>query len=198
MRRSDIRSPPPPHFVVLRLAVPARAPVFARLGPTPAGRLELARAFGADVTIDIAEARTPEERTRAVLAETPGGIGADVVYGAVGLAPAWIEGISYLRDAEGRFVEVGLASDTGAVPFTPCTQLVAKNATFIGALGMAEEDSLAAVRVIESKRLPLEHVVSHQLPLERVADAITALNGDYRLDGRTAVKIAIAPNGSVP
>ena len=35
-------------------------------------------------------------------------------------------------------------------------------------------------------------------PLERVADAITALNGDYRLDGRTAVKIAIAPNGSVP
>jgi hypothetical protein len=63
---------------------------------------------------------------------------------------------------------------------------------------MAEEDSLAAVRVIESKRLPLEHVVSHQLPLERVADAITALNGDYRLDGRTAIKIAIAPNGSVP
>jgi hypothetical protein len=54
------------------------------------------------------------------------------------------------------------------------------------------------VRVIESQRLPLEQVVSHQLPLARVADAMTALNGDYRLDGRTAVKIAIAPNGSVP
>ena len=58
--------------------------------------------------------------------------------------------------------------------------------------------TIAAVRVIESQRLPLEHVVSHQLPLERVADAITALNGDYRLDGRTAIKIAIAPNGTVP
>jgi hypothetical protein len=41
-------------------------------------------------------------------------------------------------------------------------------------------------------------MVSHQLPLERVADAITALNGDYRLDGRTTVKVAIAPNGAVP
>jgi L-iditol 2-dehydrogenase len=93
---------------------------------------------------------------------------------------------------------VGLAGDDGQIPFNPATQLVAKNATFIGALGMAEEDSLAAVRVIESQRLPLEHVVSHQLPLARVADAITALNGDYRLDGRTAVKVAIAPTGSVP
>jgi len=158
----------------------------------------LAQAFGADITFNIDELRTPEERIRAVLAETPGGLGADVVYGCVGKAAAWTEGVQYLRDGDGRFLEVGLAGDDGQIPFNPATQLVAKNATFIGALGMAEEDSLAAVRVIESQRLPLEHVVSHQLPLERVADAITALNGDYRLDGRTAVKIAIAPNGSVP
>ena len=63
---------------------------------------------------------------------------------------------------------------------------------------MSEEDSIAAVRVLESKLLPLEQVISHQLPLERVADAMTALNGDYRLDGRTAIKLAIAPNGMVP
>ena len=164
----------------------------------PGERLELAQAFGADVTFNIDELRAPEERIRAVLAETPGGLGADVVYGCVGKAAAWTEGVQYLRDGDGRFLEVGLAGDDGQIPFNPATQLVAKNATFIGALGMAEEDSLAAVRVIESQRLPLEHVVSHQLPLERVADAITALNGDYRLDGRTAIKIAIAPNGSVP
>jgi hypothetical protein len=40
-------------------------------------------------------------------------------------------------------------------------------------------------------------MVTHQMPLARVGDAITALNGDYRLDGRAAVKIAIAPNGPV-
>ena len=53
------------------------------------------------------------------------------------------------------------------------------------------------MRVIESKRLPLEQVVSHQLPLERMADAISALHGDYRLDGSTAIQIALAPNGPV-
>ena len=164
----------------------------------PPERLDLARAFGADVTIDIAELTTPEERTRAVLAETPGGIGADVVFGCVGLASAWPEGISYLRDGEGRFLEVGLASDAGEVAFNPCTQLVAKNATLIGALGMLDSDALAAVRVMERGLLPLERVVSHQLPLERVGDAIAALNGDYRVDGRAAIKIAIAPNGPVP
>jgi threonine dehydrogenase-like Zn-dependent dehydrogenase len=164
----------------------------------PADRLELAQAFGADVAINIDAVRTPEERLRAVLAETPGGLGADVVYGCVGKTAAWSEGLHYLRDGDGRFLEVGLAGDDGPVPFNPATQLVAKNATFIGALGMADEDSLTAIRVIEGQRLPLEAVVSHQLPLERVADAITALNGDYRLDGRTAIKIAIAPNGVVP
>ena len=164
----------------------------------PPERLELARAFGADVTIDIGVVRAPEERTRAVLAETPGGIGADVVFGCVGQARAWPEGISYVRDGEGRFLEVGLASDDGEVPFNPCTQLVSKNATFIGALGALEQDSVAAVRVMERGLLPLERMVSHQLPLERVGDAVAALNSDYRVDGRPAIKIAIAPNGPVP
>ena len=164
----------------------------------PAERLELARAFGADVCIDLAEARTPEERTRAVLAETLGGIGADVVFGAVGLAPAWTEGISYLRDGEGRFLEVGLASDTGEVRFNPATQLVQKNATFIGTLGIgSDQDSVAAARIMESRRLPLERVVSHQLPLDRVGAAMTALNSDYRVDGQAALKVSIAPNGTV-
>lgn len=164
----------------------------------PAERLEVARAFGADVTIDIDEVRAPEERARAVLAETPGGIGADVVYGCVGLAPAWIEGISYVRDGEGRFMEVGLASDTGEVSFNPCTQLVAKNATFIGSLGLESyHDAVVAARVMEHGALPLDRLVSHQLPLERVGDAIAALNSDYRVDGRTALKVSIAPNGPV-
>jgi threonine dehydrogenase-like Zn-dependent dehydrogenase len=164
----------------------------------PAERLELAQAFGADVVINIDEVRASEERVRLVLDETPGGLGADVVYGCVGKTAAWAEGLNYLRDGDGRFLEVGLAGDDGQVSFNPAQQLVAKNATFIGALGMADEDSLTAIRVIESQRLPLEQVVSHQLPLARVAEAMAALNSDYRLDGRTAVKIALAPNGAVP
>lgn len=163
----------------------------------PADRLELAQAFGADVVINIDDVRTPEARLQAVLDETPGRLGADVVYGCVGKAAAWSEGIGFLRHGDGRFLEVGLAGDDGEVPFNPATQLVLKNASFIGALGMSDEDSLAAVRVLEAKQLPLEEMVSHQLPLDRVTDAIDALNGDYRLDGRTVFKIAVAPNGTM-
>ena len=163
----------------------------------PPERLEVARAFGADVVLDIAELTAPEERTRAVLAETPAGLGADLVFGCVGLAPAWLEGISYLRDG-GRFMELGLASDTGDVTFNPSTQLVAKNITLMGTLGLASyDDAVVAGRVMEQRQLPLERLVSHQLPLERVGDAIRALNSDFRLDQRTALKIAIAPNGAV-
>jgi len=71
----------------------------------PLERLDLARAFGAHVTIriHIAELTTPEQRTRAVLSQTPGGIRADAVFGCVGLPSAWPVGIGYLRDGEGRF-----------------------------------------------------------------------------------------------
>jgi threonine dehydrogenase-like Zn-dependent dehydrogenase len=163
----------------------------------PAERLEVARAFGADVTIDIGSVRDPAERTRAVLAETPHGLGADLVFGCVGLAPAWLEGISYVRDG-GRFMELGLASDTGDVVFNPSTQLVARNISLMGTLGLEKyEDAVTAGRILEAGRLPFDRVVSHQLPLEGVGDAIQALNSDYRVDGRTALKIAIAPNGPV-
>jgi L-iditol 2-dehydrogenase len=163
----------------------------------PRERLEVARAFGADVVIDIDEVRDPAERTRAVLAETVAGMGADLVFGCVGLAPAWLEGISYVRDG-GRFMELGLASDTGDVIFNPCTQLVAKNISLMGTLGLENyADAVAAGRILEAGRLPFSTLISHQLPLERVGDAIQALNSNYQVDGRTALKIAIAPNGPV-
>ena len=163
----------------------------------PAERLDVARAFGADVCIDIDRVRDPAERTRAVLAETPNGLGGELVFGCVGLAPAWLEGISYVRDG-GRFMELGLASDTGDVTFNPSTQLVAKNISLMGTLGLESyQDAVVAGRILEAGRLPFELMVSHQLPLERVADAIQALNSNYQVDGKTALKIAIAPNGPV-
>src|SRR6202035_3032863 len=127
----------------------------------PRQRLEVARAFGADVVIDIDSVRDPSERTRAVLAETEAGLGADLVFGCVGLAPAWLEGISYTRDG-GRFMELGLASDTGDVTFNPCTQLVDKNITLRGPLGL--ENYAAAVpagRILEAGRLPFSTLISH-------------------------------------
>jgi L-iditol 2-dehydrogenase len=67
----------------------------------------------------------------------------------------------------------------------------------MGTLGIIDQDSVAAAQIMEQGQLPLDRVVSHQLPLERVGDAMQALNSDYRVDGEPAFKIAIAPNGPV-
>jgi L-iditol 2-dehydrogenase len=163
----------------------------------PARRLEVARAFGADVVVDIDALPDPEERRRAVLAETPFGVGADIVFGCVGVASAWLEGVSFVRD-EGCFMELGLAADAGDVQFNPAKHLVSRNLTFMGALGLSDyRDAVVAGRILEDGRLPFGEVVSHQLALERVSDAIQALKSNYCIDGQTALKIAIAPNGPV-
>ena len=53
----------------------------------------------------------------------------------------------------GQTVGKVVASDTGEVSFNPCTQLVAKNATFIGVLGVQnDQDSVAAARVMDRCR----------------------------------------------
>ena len=53
----------------------------------PAGRLELAKRLGADVTIDIEKVPSVEERTELVKAETPRKEGADVVFECAGFPP---------------------------------------------------------------------------------------------------------------
>ena len=161
----------------------------------PKGRLELARACGADVCIDIAEVGEARERIRLVREETPGGLGADVVVGATGIAATVTEGIAYLRPG-GQLCEIGNATDSGEIPFSPYRDLVGVRATLVGIAGTGIRHYALALRALEKGGFPYREMVSHQLPLERVAEGIAALGGGYRIDGRDAIKIAIAPNGN--
>ena len=70
------------------------------------GRLELARAFGADHALSLSDLPTPEERIQAVM-DLTGGFGADVTIDAVG-HPAVFEQAFYSRDLAGRVVLVGV------------------------------------------------------------------------------------------
>jgi L-iditol 2-dehydrogenase len=162
----------------------------------PPARLALARDFGADITIDIEEVPDPLERTRRVLGATPRDFGADVVLGCVGHPMAVGEGLGYLRPGHGRMVEIGNATGSGSFPMRPSPDLVFKNSTLHGFWGATTEHWLSALRVLERRALPWERIVSHRLPLERALTAIDALTGDYRIDGRTAFKVAIAPSAS--
>jgi threonine dehydrogenase-like Zn-dependent dehydrogenase len=69
-------------------------------------RLDLARRFGADATIDIGELDTPASRVERVK-ELTGGLGADLVMELVGIPELLSEGVSMLRNG-GTFLEIGL------------------------------------------------------------------------------------------
>jgi len=84
-----------------------------------AERLELAKKFGADETINIAQAPTPPERIQRVL-ELTEGRGGDVVAEFVGLASAVPEGVQMVRNG-GTYLEIGNISFGQMTQFDPST-----------------------------------------------------------------------------
>ena len=99
----------------------------------PRERLTAARRLGAEDTLDIAEARRPEDRVRWVRDRTAGR-GADVVIEASGNPAAVPEGLDMLRDA-GRFVVVGQYTDGGDATLNPHRHINRKHATVLGCWG---------------------------------------------------------------
>jgi L-iditol 2-dehydrogenase len=85
------------------------------------GRLELAKRFGADEVIDMAEHPTPADRIARVKALTEGR-GADVVVEVVGIPEAVPEGLEMVRNG-GTFLEMGNISFGRTAPIDP-SQLV--------------------------------------------------------------------------
>src|SRR3990170_552842 len=80
-------------------------------------RLELAKKFGADHTINLTELKTPEERVQKVL-ELTGGRGADVVGEFVGLPAVVPEGLQMVRSG-GTYLEIGNISFGQTVAIDP-------------------------------------------------------------------------------
>lgn len=82
-----------------------------------ADRLELAKQFGADETINISDFPTPEARVQRVM-ELTSGRGADVVGEFVGLPQAVPEGLQMVRSG-GTYLEIGNISFGSSVAFDP-------------------------------------------------------------------------------
>ena len=156
----------------------------------PAQRLALARKYGADVVIDIEEVTSAEARTELVLDATPGRKGADRVFECAGFLPATPEGLGYLRK-DGTFIEVGHFVDMGSLEFNINRSLMVRNCRLEAIWASQTEHFVRAMPILEKLEFPYADMVSHQLPLARVKEGFQALNGDYRLNGDTVIKIAL-------
>ena len=138
-----------------------------------AARLELARAFGADQTINLKDLPDRKERAKRVR-DLTGGRGADVVCDLVGLPQVVPEGLDMLRYG-GTYLEIGTISRGLKTEFEPAA-LVWGSKTIVG---VVMYDPWVIPRALEflsrtRSRFPFDRLLSHKFPLEKIDDAFQA------------------------
>lgn len=130
-------------------------------------RLELARAFGADYTINIDTEWTTAEMRRQRVLELTEGRGADIVLELVGRAELLNEGIGYLANG-GTFVEIGNIVRGNTV--TVDTSLLLAGKRIIGSAMYRPRLLPIMLENLVKKQglLPFDKIVSNTFPLEEV------------------------------
>jgi threonine dehydrogenase-like Zn-dependent dehydrogenase len=148
-------------------------------------KLELARRFGADHTIDV-ESEDPKRRVH----ELTDGRGADVVVEVTSYATAPVAGaLDYV--APGGTIVLAGVKGFKAVPEFVSDKIVMKEITPRGAIGVTYEGYASAIRLIESRRLPLEDLHTHSFPLREAETAIRTLARE--IEGAESVHSCLLP-----
>jgi threonine dehydrogenase-like Zn-dependent dehydrogenase len=137
-------------------------------------RLELARAFGADVTVNIEE--VGEKERRELVFERTRGQGADVVAEFVGAPQAVEEGIRLLRQA-GRYFWVG--NITPGLPSKLDPGTVVRGAQMIRGVIVYEPWVLSRALDFLARRqhvYPFKKIISHAFPFAEINRAFPFAN----------------------
>ena len=150
------------------------------------GRLDVARAFGADVLVD-ASACGADERLATVRGAT-GGLGADVVVVTSGRPETFPEALELARPG-GTVIEAGAFVDLGPVPVDPNRHVCAKGLTILGIGGEVLSQYGPALRMLarHRDRLPFDALITDRVALDGVGDALE------RAQTGAAAKILVAP-----
>lgn len=147
----------------------------------PESRLELAREFGADETIDLTS--LPAAQRIARVMELTRGRGADVIFECAGVPAAVAEGFEMTR-VNGRYLICGHYGDAGTVPLNP--HLINKKQLLItGAWSASNKHFLRGLNLL--RKLPVEKLVTHRYGLDEVNDAVIAM------ESQEALKAVIVP-----
>jgi threonine dehydrogenase-like Zn-dependent dehydrogenase len=144
-------------------------------------KLALAADCGADLTLNIAEVDVA-----ATIREVTGGYGADVYLEGTGHPSAVPQGLDLLRKL-GRYVEYSVFKEPATVDWSIISD--DKELDVLGA-HLGPHCWPAAIRMIESGRLPLDRIITHELPLKDFQEGL-----DLVADGRRSIKVALIPGG---
>jgi alcohol dehydrogenase len=147
-------------------------------------RFQVARLFGATHTIDLQE-EDPVQKVH----ELTDGVLADVVVdltGATASAPLSLELVRPMGT-------VVIGSNTGAASVSLVTsKLTVKEIRYQGVNTHDTPAVRAAIKLVESRRYPIEKMVTHHFPLAQAETAVLAAAGEIELDG--FIKGVIVPN----
>lgn len=157
----------------------AKSPAHVVALDTAPAKLEIALHCGADVAVNIAET-DPRE---AVLDLTDG-YGADVYLEGTGHASAVPQGLNLLRKL-GTYVEYSVFREPVSVDWSIISD--DKELDVRGA-HLGPHCWPPAVKLLESRALPMDEICTHQLPLDKFQDGL-----DLVADGTASVKVSLIP-----
>jgi threonine dehydrogenase-like Zn-dependent dehydrogenase len=150
-----------------------------------ARKLELARAFGAAATIDV---ENEDAKTR--VRELTGGRGADVVVDVSSYSTAPVaEALDYVAPG-GRVVLAGVKGFK-EIPRFVSDKIVLKEITIRGAIGVTSTGYESAIRLLESRRHPVEKMHTHDFALRDAERAIRTLARE--IPGEESIHSCLVP-----
>jgi len=150
-----------------------------------AKKLALAKEFGADHVIDV-----EHEDLRKRVQEITDGNGAEVVVEVSSYATEPIADALYCVASGGRIVLAGVKGFKPVADFVS-DLVVVKEARIIGAFGVTRKAYDAAIRLIESERIPLAKMHTHDFVLEDAEQAILTLAGEGK--GESSIHSCLVP-----
>ncbi len=142
-------------------------------------RLEVARAAGADLVLDVAHT----DAVAAVLALTEG-YGCDVYIEASGAPAAVVQGLRMVRKL-GTFVEFSVMREPTTVDWTIIGDT--KELDIRGS-HLSPHSYPIAIEMLRRGQVPLERIVTHTLPLEEFPRGMTLV-----LTGEESIKVQLVP-----
>jgi threonine dehydrogenase-like Zn-dependent dehydrogenase len=154
-----------------------------------AHKLALAVEFGADHTI-VADEEDTVQRVR----EHTGGEGADIV---VDVTPVSVEPVVHALEIVkpgGTIMLAGMKGSGKTIPGFSSDTVMLKELTIKGMNGQDLVAVQPALRLIESRKYPLEKMHTHTFALEDADLAVRTLAG--RVPGEAATSMTIAPHAS--